>query len=417
MSAAVDVDVLVVGGGHAGLAFARLLAVLGGGRRPGLSIAVLDAGDAPATAPDAEVGLRVVALSPGSRTILERCAAWPLLPAQRVGPYRRMVVWHPAGAPDGAASIHFDAAGQGVAELGYIVENELLRAALWHAPGGGLQLLPATKPAALAIDADAASVSLAGGGLLRARLVVGADGHASWLRQALGVGAQHRAYGQHAVVAHLASERPHDDTAWQCFLPDGPVALLPLADGRVSLVWSCASARAAGLLALAGPEFEREVTAAAGGVLGGLRLTTQRAAFELAAANAAQYSGLRYALIGDAAHRVHPLAGQGVNLAFRDAVVLAQVLADHLALPHADPGDPLALRRFERARRGENAATIGAMSLINAAFSSSVPGLSRMAGHGLVLVDRLGPVKALLADMAMGRTGEVPAWVRRGSAS
>src|SRR5690606_6896758 len=105
----------------------------------------------------------------------------------------------------------------------------------------------------------------------------------------------------------------------------------------------------------------------------------------------AQYSGLRFALIGDAAHRVHPLAGQGVNLAFRDAVVLAQVLADHLALPHADPGDPLALRRFERARRGENAATISAMSLINAAFSSSVPGLSRMTGHGLALVDRLGP--------------------------
>lgn len=414
MSAVTDVDVLVIGGGHAGLAFARLLAVLAGERRPGLVIAVIDGAPAPPARPAAETGLRVVALSPASRNILGRCGAWPLLPAARVGPYRRMVVWHHAGAPDGAASIHFDAAAQGVAELGYIVENELLRAALWHAPGGAVQLLAAEAAAAVAIDADAVSVTLAGGGRLRARLVVGADGHASWLRKALGIAARHQAYGQHAVVAHLAGGRAHDETAWQCFQADGPVALLPLADGRVSLVWSCASSRATSLLELAGPAFEREVTSAVGGVLGELRLTTPRAAFGLAAVHAAQYSGLRYALIGDAAHRVHPLAGQGVNLAFRDAAVLAQVLADHLALPHADPGDPLALRRFERARRGENAATIRVMSLLNAAFTSSAPGLSQAAGSGLALVDRLGPVKARLAGMAMGLTGEVPDWVRRG---
>ncbi len=408
-------DVVIIGGGHTGLAFARLLEALVSQQQAPLSIAVVDAAPAPAAVAPAAAGLRVVAISPASRTILERCAAWPPLDLARVGPYHRMVIWHHEGSPGGAASISFDAATQGVAELGYIVENDLLRAALWHAPGTAVTLLAGTTPTAVELDADAARLVLDDGTQLQARLVVGADGHASWLRRTLGVGQQDHAYGQHAVVAHVASALPHAGTAWQRFLPGGPLALLPLADGRVSLVWTCPSARAGELLALSDAAFDRELTAASAAVLGELQVTTRRVAFELSAANAVQYSGLRFALIGDAAHRVHPLAGQGVNLGLRDAAVLAQVLADHLRLPAADPGDPLALRRFERTRRGENALVIEAMTLLDTVFSSGRPHLAQAAGRGMGLVDRLEPVKRLLAGFAMGRRGDVPRWVRHDS--
>ena len=150
------------------------------------------------------------------------------------------------------------------------------------------------------------------------------------------------------------------------------------------------------------------MTEASAGVLGELRVTTPRQSFPLASGHASQYTGLRFALIGDAAHRIHPLAGQGVNLGFLDAAVLAQVLADHLAATHADPGDPLALRRYERWRKGSNRITLGAMDMLNAVFTSNNTRVSRVAGVGLGLVDRLSPVKGLLADHAMGRRGDLP---------
>jgi 2-polyprenyl-6-methoxyphenol hydroxylase-like FAD-dependent oxidoreductase len=156
------------------------------------------------------------------------------------------------------------------------------------------------------------------------------------------------------------------------------------------------------------------LTEASAGVLGELRLTTRRLSFPLAAGHAAQYTGLRFALIGDAAHRVHPLAGQGVNLGFLDAAVLAEVLADHMNVTHADPGDPLALRRFERWRKGANLATLGAMDALHKLFTSDAAGVSRVAGAGLGLVDRLSPVKSRLADYAMGRRGDLPRVVRAG---
>lgn len=412
MGNAMDLDVIVVGGGHAGLAFARLLEALCAPHRPGLSVAVLDAGPAPAATPPAEVGLRVVAVSPGSRTILERCGAWPLLPADRVGPYRHMVVWHHAGTAGGARSLGFDATEAGVGELGYIIENEVLRSALWHAPGTAVTLMPGVRPEAVQVDADHARLRLEDGRLLSARLMVGADGHESWLRQAMGVGQHRHPYGQHAVVAHLQGTRPHRGTAWQRFLVDGPLALLPLADGRVSLVWSCPSPRAQELLAMDEASFNEAVSSASGRVLGSLRLDTARAGFELVAAQAEHSTGQRLALIGDAAHRIHPLAGQGVNLGFRDVAVLAQQLADHLRVPGADPGDAVVLRRFERSRQWENAMVMHAMTLLNAGFASAIPGLAMVAGLGLGAIDRLAGPKRWLAGFAMGRRGEVPDWVR-----
>jgi len=400
-----DFDVLVLGGGLTGLAFGLLL-----GRQAGrLRIGILEAGPAPQPVSEA-TGLRVVAVSQASRAILEYCGAWNRLPGHRTGPYQRMVVWQHEGSADGRRCIAFDAAEQGVGELGYILENELLRGALWQAARDcpSLELLPGLAPTAVRMDAGGVSVQGADGAVLDTRLVVGADGQDSWLRAQAGVVCSGHAYGQRALIAHVDSEKPHQQTAWQRFLPDGPLALLPLADGRSSVVWSCADARARLLADENESSFNAALTAASGGVLGALRLTTPRAGFSLAAQQAMYYTGMRFALIGDAAHRVHPLAGQGVNLGFLDAAALAEKLADHLASPHADPGDPLALRRYERWRRGEVAITMAAMEALHMAFTSPWPGVAQAAGAGLAFVNRLSPVKTRLADYAMGRRGDLP---------
>jgi 2-octaprenylphenol hydroxylase len=408
-----EFEVLVVGGGLTGIVFALLLqSQVTGARR--LPIGIVESGPAPSPAPPAELALRVVALSPASRAVLERCGAWAGLPAARIGPYRRMVVWHHDGEPGGRASITFDAAEQGVAELGYIVESDLVRSLLWQRATAipGIELIAGASPVSLETGRDAMTLRLADGRTLGARLVVGADGHASWLREALGIPLGEHAYHQHALVAHVAGTRPHRQTAWQRFLPDGPLALLPLADGRCSIVWSCADRRAQELADASGHDFERAVTAASAGVLGDLSLTTRRLSFPLAAGHAARYTGLRFALIGDAAHRVHPLAGQGVNLGLLDAAVLAEVLADHLGAARADPGDPLALRRYERRRKGANLAALGMMDALHWMFTSELAGVARGAGAGLSLVNRLVPVKRRLADHALGRRGDLPRVIR-----
>jgi 2-octaprenylphenol hydroxylase len=224
-------------------------------------------------------------------------------------------------------------------------------------------------------------------------------------------------YGQQAIVAHVASERPHGHSAWQRFLKEGPLALLPLCDGRCSIVWSCSDTRARDLAAAEEPEFNRAVTEASAGVLGELRLTTRRLSFALAAGHASRYTGMRFALIGDAAHRVHPLAGQGVNLGFLDAATLAEVVADHLSAKSADPGDPVALRRFERWRKGANLVTLAAMDTLHKLFTTRIVGVSRAAGAGLTLVDRVRPVKHLLAGHAMGQRGDIPRVVQSARAN
>jgi ubiquinone biosynthesis UbiH/UbiF/VisC/COQ6 family hydroxylase len=409
-----DFDVLVLGGGLTGLGFALLLQAQSAGGRAGLRVGMVEAGHAPPAELPAEMGLRVVALSLASRAMLEQCGCWSRLPGARIGPYRRMVVWHHAGAPDGPASITFDAAEEGVAELGYIVENDLLRMFLWRQAesAGSIELITGVAPVGIEVGRDAAQLALAGGRHLRSRLIVGADGHDSWLRTALGVGARQQPYGQQAVVAHVASERLHGETAWQRFQADGPLALLPLPDGRSSIVWSCPEEQAKFLVSAPESAFNQALTAASAGVLGRLRLTTRRLSFPLAAAHASQYTGLRFALIGDAAHRVHPLAGQGVNLGFQDAAALAETLVDHLSSPAADPGDPLALRRYERWRTGANLATLATMDVLHRVFTSRVPGVSRAAGFGLGLANRLSPLKSRLADYALGRRGDLPTVAR-----
>jgi len=408
---AVDFDIAIVGGGIVGLAFARLLAA--GLEQVGnpCRIALLEVQPPETVAQDADIDLRVSAIAPASRAILQNMGVWDQLPVARVSPYERMCVWQAEGTAGGAKSISFDAAEFGEAWLGHIVENRAMRLAAWRKVEGAtsVKVITGLKPVSLSEATDHCCITLEDSSSLHARLVVGADSSRSWVREQLGVSFREHLYEQSAIVAHIASERPHAATAWQRFLPGGPVALLPLADGRSSLVWSCPDTQAKELLEMDGTDFNVELAAALDHVLGSLECTTQRVSFPLGSGHAARYTGRRFALIGDAAHRVHPLAGQGVNLGLLDAAVLAEELVAHFALPAADPGDPLVLRRYERARKGDTMLTLGAMDAINHLFAGPCGGIG---GLGLGVVDKLPLVKARFAAYAMGRGRSLPAAAR-----
>jgi 2-octaprenylphenol hydroxylase len=408
---AVDFDVVIVGGGIVGLAFARLLAAgLEQAGSPG-RIALLEV-QPPETVPeDADLDLRVSAIAPASRAILQNMGVWDELPAACVSPYERMCVWQAEGAAGGAKSISFDAAEVGEAWLGHIVENRAMRFTAWRQveDANSVTVISGQKPVSLTEESHHCCITLEDSSSLRARLVVGADSSQSWVREQMGVEFREHLYEQSAIVAHIASERPHAATAWQRFLPGGPVALLPLADGRSSLVWSCPNEQAKELLQMDETDFNMRLTAALDHVLGPLECTTRRVSFPLGSGHATQYTGRRFALIGDAAHRVHPLAGQGVNLGLLDAAVLAEELVKHFARPAADPGDPLVLRRYERARKGDNMLTLGAMDAINRLFAGPAGGIG---GLGLSVVDKLPLVKTRFAAYAMGHGRSLPAAAR-----
>jgi len=402
-----DFDVLVVGGGVTGLVCASLLRKFLGGYRPRLRIAVLEAQAPRPLAADADTDLRVVAIAPAARGILQAAGAWQALPPGRMAAFERLRVWQATSTPFGSGSLGFDAADSGVPELGHIVEHDWLRLGLWtslaDSAAGAVTLLTGSAPVGLRRDAGAIVVLLAGGELLRTRLLVGADGSDSWVREQLQLPSTARDYGQSALVTHVSSDRPHRRTAWQCFTPSGPVALLPLADGRSSVVWSCFAAEARELAALADDEFAARLTVATGKVLGNLRVTARRLCLPLAARHTHRYTGERFALIGDAAHQIHPLAGQGINLGLLDAGALAETLAAHLlATRLADPGDALVLRRYERWRKGENLLTMAAMEGLHRVFTSDFDLLTRLATAGLGVVDRLPLIKRLLAEQATG---------------
>jgi 2-octaprenylphenol hydroxylase len=394
-------DIVVVGGGIVGLALVQLLAQ--GIEQSGLQrrIALLEHNPPEQLPADTPLDLRVSAIAPAARNILQTLGVWSQLATDRVCAYEQMCVWQSAGSPDAARSIRFSAAELGTAELGHIVENRAVRTAAWAevARQKCVTLLSGRKIEQVLMRDAACSLLLDGNETVSAALVVGADGARSFVREQLGINFIERSYRQRAVVAHMASECSHANTAWQCFLQGGPVALLPLADGRSSLVWSCPEDQATELLALDPLEFAGKLTDVFGVTLGHLECTTDRAAFPLATGRAEQYTGRRFALLGDAAHRIHPLAGQGVNLGLLDASVLAAELLKFIESPIADPGDPLVLRRYERARKGDNLVTQGAMSAINALFSGPA---GPIGGMGLEFIDKLGPLKSRFAAYAMG---------------
>lgn len=394
-----DFDIAIVGAGAVGTTLACAL------RDSGLRIALLDARRPEAFSVEAELDLRVFALSRASIRILDALGAWPTIRNLRASPYREMQVWDAGG--DG--SIHFDCADVGEPWLGYIVENRLIQHALLKQIEAAktVQLLAPVMLTTVQPETAGVSFTLDSGQRYRTRLLVAADGAASATRKLLGIETRGWRYGQQAIVVHLDVERAHRETAWQRFLPSGPLALLPLADGRVSLVWSADDAYAEQLRAMDDNEFHAAIGAASEEVLGKVTGSTQRAGFPLQLMHAERCVGTRCALIGDAAHAVHPLAGQGVNLGLLDAAALSDViLAAHTR--NRDIGDAGVLRRYERARKAENLTMIYALDGFKRLFSNDDAALAMLRNCGMRAVDGFTPLKSVFMRRAMGLSGELP---------
>jgi 2-octaprenylphenol hydroxylase len=403
-----DFDVIVIGGGMVGACLAALLARHE--RLAGWRIAVVEP-LAPRAPQEPLQDLRVSALSRASERILRHAAAWPAL-EPHVGAYSQMVVWDAAGRRDGRDTLHFSAAEVGEPNLGYIAENLRVQWALHESPHlrNVAQLRAGLE--GLEFDDAAARVTLSDGRRYTCALVVGADGGQSRSRELCGIGRAGWSYGQVAVVAHLGTELPHRDTAYQRFLPDGPLAFLPLRDGRVSLVWTTSPAEAEALQAIDAGEFAHRVAQASDRVLGTVELDSGRAGLPLALWHSREYVRPRLALVGDAAHTIHPLAGQGVNLGFLDCATLAEVLGDAVA----SGGDPFALRnlrRYERWRRSENALMLGLTDTINRVFGQKSVVVAGARRLGMTLIAGQPFARRVLVQRALGLAGDLPALVTR----
>jgi len=403
-----DFDAVVVGGGMVGLCVAALLVL--DERLAGWRIALVEP-SAPRPPKDDAVDLRVSALSRASQRILGAAGAWDAIEPHAC-PYERMVVWDSASTQDARDALRFDAAETGEPDLGHIAENLRVQWALAEAPAlravtqlrAGLQ--------ALEFDHDSARVVLDDGRSVSTALVIGADGGQSRTRELCGIGRAGWAYSQTAVVAHLRTGRPHAHTAWQRFLPDGPIAFLPLRDGRVSLVWTTTPDVAAALIATDPADFSRQVTEASDRVLGDAVLASGRAGFPLALWHAREYTRPRVALVGDAAHTIHPLAGQGVNLGFLDAASLVEVLGE-AAESGGDPAGTRALRRYARWRRSENSLLLGTTDAINRLFGERGVGVAAARRLGLALVSAQPALRRALVRRALGLAGDLPGIVSR----
>lgn len=394
--------IVIAGAGPVGLAVAGLLCRTRGTET--LQIRIVDTGAPPQWRAD-EMDPRVYALSRASEQLLRRLDAWNAICARRVSPYRRMQVWEQdagaAGTAPIAGKLEFDSAAIGEPNLGHIVEDGLLRLALCErlASERHVEFRWHHRVEHVALGEQHVDVTI-GGERLEAALLVAADGGRSAVRDLVGLRVAERDYAQRAIVAHIATERAHRATAWQRFLPGGPLALLPLADGRSSVVWSVPVVAAERLAAASDADFLAALQDASADVLGEIGAVSSRAALPLAARHAWRYCERRVVLVGDAAHTVHPLAGLGMNLGLLDAAALGAVVEAALRRDE-DPGDRRVLRRYERARKGDNLATLLALDALDRLFR--LPrGAAPMRVAGLICVDRIPFVKRLLMERALG---------------
>ena len=388
-------DVAVVGAGVVGAATALALA------REGLRVVLVEGREPPswdAATPD----LRVYAFAPDNAALLDRLGVWSAIESARSQPYRCMRVWDAAGGGE----LAFDADRLGRLELGWIVENALLVDRLWKAlPAAGVTILCPDRVQEFSQDDSGASVGLESGTRLRARLVVAADGADSQLRQLAGIEAPTRDYGQRGLVAFIEHERPHQSTCWQRFLPTGPLAFLPFtpaAEGRhrSSIVWTLPETEAERMAVLDDSAFLGELDRAFDGPLGPLLAVSRRAAFPLRRQLASTQRQGRLVLVGDAAHVVHPLAGQGVNLGLRDVAALQQALCGGGSA--GDPGAPAALQRWARTRKSESALAAGTFEALNLAFSNDLLAPTLLRGHLLGLAGRMPMLTRALWRRAAG---------------
>ena len=393
-------DIVVVGGGVTGLMTAALLA--GGASAEALDITLVDAAPRPQFSPDDDVALRVSAIASGTADLFASVGAWDAVALTRASAYDSMHVWDANDTPESAVGLHFDAAEFGVAQLGFIVENVLLQHALLQSlDDKRVTVLPNSPLRAIRKVERRFGIELADGKQLDADLLVAADGARSFVRSAAGIETKEWPYEQTAFVTHLRPERPHQATAWQRFLREGPLGILPLADGRISVVWSTTPARAERALAADDKELSRMLTDASDHVLGKLEVAGPRGAFPLCARHATRYVLPNLALVGDAAHAIHPLAGQGANLGLQDAAKLADVITTAVG-DGLHPGDQPVLRRYERARKGANATMLHFMTGLNRLFTTDSRLIGEIRTAGMRAFNRSGPIRERAVRVALG---------------
>ncbi len=389
-------DVAIAGGGMVGLSLAAALADLP------LEVAVVEPVAAEADE-QPSFDSRTTALSSGSRRALEAVGVWPAL-AARATPIRRIHVSE--RGVFGTATL--EAGEQGLAALGYTIENRLLGQALRErvARAARVRLYPG-RVAVLEPGADAMRLTTDTGEVIGARLLVAADGAQSSVRAALGIAASVADYGQHAVIAHVDTTRFHEYTAYERFTATGPLAVLPIGEGRSAVVWTLAPDAARRALALDDATFLAELQQAFGLRLGRFTRVGRRQSYPLALTQAERLTAPRAAVLGNAAQSLHPVAGQGFNLALRDVAMLAELLAEG-----GDPGAPALLARYAEWRAPDRAAVVRFTDSLVRGFGLQLGSLGRARGHGLVLFDLLRPVKREFARRTMGLAGRQPRLVR-----
>lgn len=383
-------DVVIAGGGMVG---STLACALG---ETGLDVLVLEARQPQPYIRDAAFGLRVSAISARSETLFRDLQVWPLIESKRLCPFYEMHVWDAGGR----GSIHFNCTELAEPRLGHIIENRVIQAALLERLQalGNVEFMAPARLHSATVHEHGAEIVLDDDTHLSARLLVGADGPESRVREQAGIDFAITSYQQTALVANIQTEHSHRHTAWQRFLTSGPLAFLPLADGSSSIVWSADDDRANALLEMPAEDFEQELSQAFDYQLGFVKLVSERASFKLRGGQARRYVAPRVALVGDAAHLVHPLAGQGANLGLLDAAALASGLTGS----GRDPGSLFVLRRYERARRGENVAMMRAMEGFKFLFGSDDAARRWLRTAGLNAANAAAPVKNLFVRKAMG---------------
>lgn len=387
-------DVIVVGAGMVGAALALALG------REGFKVALVDAHTPQLEWPQDDYDIRVSAITRASQHLFESLGAWPLMQAERISPYRDMHVWDAGG--DGV--IHFDSADIGEPDLGHIIENRVIVKGLHTCLAEQQNVTPfwPLQPKAMTLSETEASLLLTDGAELTARLLVGADGARSWIRKQAGISVKGWDYDQVALVTWVKPELFHQETAWQRFLSTGPLAFLPLTEGYCSIVWSTAPEHAAQLQAMEADRFAQELQAAFENKLGVIESVGPRAMFPLRSFETQNYILPRLALVGDAAHTIHPLAGQGVNLGLADMASLLQVVTA-AQQQQRDIGTEKTLRRYERWRRADNRSMLIAMDGFKRLFSTDQSGLRWVRNLGLKLTDQALPLKRLIMQQALGK--------------
>lgn len=398
-------DVVIVGGGLVGLSLGVALA------QAGLAVTVVDR-DRPADAVAETYDGRSSALAWGSTRVLEGLGLWAA-----IAPHAAAIEDIRVSDGDSRLFLHYDHRQVGAHPLGYIVENLHTRRALNArvAELPGLTWLAPAQVSAVDIGPGLASVTLADGRILSSRLIVGCDGKRSFVRKAAGIAAFEHRYGQTGIVGTVRHEHPHGNVAHERFLPAGPFAMLPLPDRdgvhRSSIVWTERDELVPRLLALPPEAFDAEMQRRFGPTLGKLSLIGKRWAYPLELVQAARYAAPRLALAGDAAHGIHPIAGQGLNLGLRDVAALAECLVD-AARTGLDIGALDVLERYESWRRFDAVALMAVTDSLNRLFSNDIAPVKLLRDLGLATVDRIAPLKRLFMRHAMGMVGDLPRLTR-----